>query len=718
MNMDYRRITFAAFKGLLISYLTLLILDYLDPGFVCFYLNLDYPLYLMVAFGVASFLYYTQEIEKSKLDRINRYATISFLGLLSLFILDGIFYFAFLEIPQTHLMITAIAFVVISFWLNRDKISLEGELEEELEEEREEEKRREEFVRMFSKVNRIPIFRSIAKWIYIEGWWYSVGLILIFLIGFGLRIFLANYMTVAVDEAQYTHLTSLGWLKYNCVETTVSGATYSRTPVYNLLNTIPYYFIEKPLLQLRLFNIIIFSTFFFPLYLIIKKIFKNKNVALLSVILVSINWYVIATTIVARSYTIFIILSLISLYLCYLIYLSRNSKKLLGYLVLITFVILINFHEGHAITSLHIIPILIFVLLIKIKHFSLKNKYLLFGLSIFCLAVIGSLYLRKDVFQYILDTLTFNYPNIYSDGLIFYGSVLSYINIIGILILTLAISYSIIYFLNYRKNFNLFLFSLYVCILPTLQIVFIEKNSYPRYLSYLTLPIIILVSYCIISLWKRKRACKVLACLAVILIISTSVVNISRLYCGDLDWQPHRPKHWQSYLKEVPENGTIITDFVGVPYFYRPDLKIYFLRDSPNDPEIIDKSGNLVYAVTTNEENKILFKNYIEEYINSNYVISKNQQYHYTTGFPKIMSIKHLETIVENSTNQEVYLIISHNLYEKKNQILNPELYEFIFKNSEVVEERFIYKSAFDNRELYNTKKRVLCLLVINKSSF
>ena len=83
------------------------------------------------------------------------------------------------------------------------------------------------------------------------------------------------------------------------------------------------------------------------------------------------------------------------------------------------------------------------------------------------------------------------------------------------------------------------------------------------------------------------------------------------------------------------------------------------------------------------------------------------------------MSIEHLKMILEHSNNQEVYIILSHNAYEKNNQRGNEELYKFIFNNSIVLNEKSIYKNPFDNR-VYNTNRnnnKLLSLIVIKKIS-
>lgn len=643
-----------------------------------------------------------------------------FLGMLLIVALQSIFPQPSLEWARTPVMIAAVVLGVVTFYLNRDKL---GEIEDEARQEEVEEKRREvEFGAKYPRINRVWGVRWVVRWMYKEGWWYSVGLILIIFVGLCLRIILAKYMIITIDEAQFTHSVSLGWVKYNQIGTTLSGATYHRTEIYNLLNTIPYYFVDSPLLKLRLFNIIIFSIITIPLYSIIKKIFKNKKVALLSIFLISINWYIIATTITARSYFIAGILSLILIYICYIIYIEKSKKQLFGYLILLNLVFLINFIVASSVFALHILPILFIIMLMRIKDFSLKDKYLISGILCFFFVGFILFYLRNDVVQYALEKFTLDFSNPYCEGLIFQGSVLSYINEIGLLILILIGLCPLIYFLIHHKNFNLFLYSLYISVIPILQIfLFGGKNTYPRYLFDLTIPVLILTSYFIVFFLKKKRFYKILAYSVLILIISTSLVNINNLYREELEWQPFTVKPWKTYLEQVPENGTVISDFAGIPSFYRPDLKMYWLKDNPYDGRLVDINGengeneDVDEDIIDREENKHLFKRYIEKHIINNYIVTENQLYYHTDGIPRIMSVEHLKAIVLNSNNQTVYFILSHNAYDRKNQKQNPELYEFIFENSILINEKFESRTPFDNR-IYDKEKKVLSILVIDKA--
>jgi len=83
----------------------------------------------------------------------------------------------FLGSFKLWLTIATIVFGALTFYMNRnvvDKIE-----DEKITEEKKEKKRKEEFSEKFPRINKIPIFRNIVKWMYKEGWWYVIILLLI-----------------------------------------------------------------------------------------------------------------------------------------------------------------------------------------------------------------------------------------------------------------------------------------------------------------------------------------------------------------------------------------------------------------------------------------------------------------------------------------------------------------------------------------------------------
>jgi hypothetical protein len=91
----------------------------------------------------------------------------------------------------------------LSFYLDRDKINkAEEEIEDEI---KEEEKRKNEFSKKYPKLNNIPFLRWIFRWMYGEGWSYSLGLIGIIVLGFILKYYISMSFVQDNDE-MYTYM--------------------------------------------------------------------------------------------------------------------------------------------------------------------------------------------------------------------------------------------------------------------------------------------------------------------------------------------------------------------------------------------------------------------------------------------------------------------------------------------------------------------------------
>ncbi|MDD4083001.1 MAG: glycosyltransferase family 39 protein, partial [Sphaerochaetaceae bacterium] len=104
---------------------------------------------------------------------------------------------------QVILTVLAILSGGLTFWHNRERVEKEID-QEQITEQGAEDKRRAEFASKFPRINKIPIFRNLVKWMYKEGWFYSISLIIVttlFLI-FGLN-HLGQFMSV--DEPKWVN---------------------------------------------------------------------------------------------------------------------------------------------------------------------------------------------------------------------------------------------------------------------------------------------------------------------------------------------------------------------------------------------------------------------------------------------------------------------------------------------------------------------------------
>ncbi|VVB94823.1 Dolichyl-phosphate-mannose-protein mannosyltransferase [uncultured archaeon] len=188
------------FRNLLGVYIVLFIFDYVSPGYVEFYIDLDWLLYPLVVTGAASLIFYAQKLKSSnnvRFEEIKR--LISYVFLVMLLITTAQSFAPELMIDwMTLLMLTAIALGVVTFYLNKDKLDA---IEEEARQEELGEKKREmEFPDKFPQINRLWGVRWIVRWMYKEGWWYSALVIILLVIGFSIRLYRLGDLSLWWDE--------------------------------------------------------------------------------------------------------------------------------------------------------------------------------------------------------------------------------------------------------------------------------------------------------------------------------------------------------------------------------------------------------------------------------------------------------------------------------------------------------------------------------------
>ena len=110
----------------------------------------------------------------------------------------------FIEKMQYMLVILAIVFGSLIFYVNREKI--ENLEEENGEEELSEEKRKLEFEEKFPILNKTFIIWWICKWFWKEWLKYSLGLIIIILLWLWLRFTAAIHLNTVIVEEEFHYI--------------------------------------------------------------------------------------------------------------------------------------------------------------------------------------------------------------------------------------------------------------------------------------------------------------------------------------------------------------------------------------------------------------------------------------------------------------------------------------------------------------------------------
>ena len=186
------------FLNLAVISLLLLILSQLDTIILWKFLSETLLFSALVVFIGASILFKfklndQRHIHSKSLSSFFHISPYFFLAVLIILAINQFAKLEVITLRNFHLTIIGIFFGFFAFYSNRDRI--EHELEDEKKKEEEKEKERaEDFEYRFPRINSIWGLRSIVKWMYKEGWAYSLGLIGIVAVGFVLRVWNLNYI--------------------------------------------------------------------------------------------------------------------------------------------------------------------------------------------------------------------------------------------------------------------------------------------------------------------------------------------------------------------------------------------------------------------------------------------------------------------------------------------------------------------------------------------
>ena len=275
-------------------------------------------------------------------------------------------------------------------------------------EKQEEEERRAEFKERLPRINRIPVIRWFIGWMYREGWFFSVALILLIFLGGYIR--LANidnpqihhdeFITVSVVQG---YLNTGDFVLWDSVNNQPIGE-YPRSFVYTWMvaQSVKVFGFDE--LGLR-FPTAIFGTLTIILVYFVFKKFTSKDIALIAAVAFTFNNYAIYLSRFARSYAVFLFVFLLLVYVIYscieeAFKIGAESKvgrkdtisqyrMFIGYAVLSVLLFFFSYHLS-PLTILIVIPVFIYICVKLIYHsihsrtvFTLQTKiFLCFSLLI------------------------------------------------------------------------------------------------------------------------------------------------------------------------------------------------------------------------------------------------------------------------------------------------------------------------------------------------
>ncbi len=226
---------------------------------------------------------------------------------------------------RTYLMVATALLGAVTFYLTRDTLAdIEVEARQE---EIAERKRDAEFVEKYPRVNMVWGLRRVVRWGYKEGWWCSGGLMLMVVVGFGLRIWNLGRLGLTFDEG-------VGWaVVEGILETGLpslpSGNMYLRGLPYLYLNALIASVFGTSEFTLRIVSVIAGTGSTILFFLIGKKAGVEQYLLLCGSALLSFHYWTITMSRWGRMYIFTVFLILLTLYFFLKLIEERTNRNCL-----------------------------------------------------------------------------------------------------------------------------------------------------------------------------------------------------------------------------------------------------------------------------------------------------------------------------------------------------------------------------------------------------
>jgi len=383
--------------GIDVLFIFLLLFNYL--GYLPEFWNMTYIFFFVLIVNTIFFTFKIKEIPegKRKDSKMIYYFSHFFLLGLVIIVLNQ-----FLKrqimidfMPEITGVIIALGF--LTFYANRNRVEKEIE-DEKVEEEKKEEKRYDEFGKKFPFWDRIPLVRRFVRWMYKEGWWYSVGLILIVVFGFILRVWKISHIGIINDEIfQVLAFKSLS----SYYVPFVGESLYLRGILISYLAYFFNYVGFSEIISIRLPSII-FGTLIIPLvYFISKRICSNKFFSLMIASFISVELMIIQFSRLSRFYIP------VSFFMLLLIYFDIRKKPKKSFLTIILSIIFLLFLSEFVFAIIILFAFIVSKIFVNRNFF--KNKTFLFVLiSLILFLAIFFIYMYFFQYMHLLNMISFN----------------------------------------------------------------------------------------------------------------------------------------------------------------------------------------------------------------------------------------------------------------------------------------------------------------------
>jgi len=580
------------------------------------------------------------------------------------------------DIGMNYLLIITGLFLIKPF---RDKlinlIKIKEIKEEENKEEQDEKTKSNEFSNKYPKINKFPFVRNIVGWMYKEGWGFSIGLLVIVLIGAYFR-WPSHFPT----NPGHFSLAALGILDHG-LPVLPSGMIYFRDPITLYLMAlsmkifgISLFSLKIPYFLISLFQIVL-------VYQVVKIICRQKKYGIFAAALIALSpWHIAYAQVVTHYYNslMFFILWSLFLFLKSSINifngLTNKSKSIYNILFFISVSLAVLVERGALILNILFIPYCIEK--VRIKNFVKLLLIIIFVIFTILVSSINLTVLPEDfvnlssalpagnlsIISRLLENINLNFKTFNYEFFKFFSKWFSlpvYIIVLGIIISIFNLRQ------NISKRKSICLLFLFFCIFLAFILLLGISNipsSNQRYLSPMIPLFFILISVSVsfiilvINHFYFKNSSKILVILFLILVIPG--ISQLRLFTGG-----------RSLIK-LPVGPTNINQNPSIIVDYRPLTSL--LNKLYKEGDIIISTEQETHSFFLGDKINYLLQTRRYEKKSWIYYAKDNSGdlYYIYTGNLIIKNAEHLLKIIEDSLkdNRRVWLITGYDLIESNDR--------------------------------------------------
>jgi len=629
-KINYYKIIKHLTIGIDVLFVFMLLFNYLN--YLPEFWNMTYIFFFVVAVNAIFLAFKINKIpeNKRKDSKMIYYFSHFFLLSLVLIVLNQFLKRQFIIDFLPEISALAIGLGFLTFYAYRNKVEKEIE-DEKVSEEKAEKKRFDEFGKRFPFWDRIPVLRRFVRWMYKEGWWYSVGLILLIVVFSAIYIYNLGRQYMWTDEVY--SFTAAKMILQKGVPIFDTGLKYFGSLFYHYILSVSMYFFGVNEFGGRIINVLFTIGTSLLIYMFFRD--KSKLLGLIGIFLFLTTNLTLAMVRETRMYSMLTFLFLFSVYCFYnaLINKRKLNHKVkifsigidfnLWWLILFCITFYLSF-QTHPLSSIFVFGLLIYYFLLNIK-FGIKKKYLLPILFLVIISFIGTFYQFKtiNIIEAFSEQTTLNWAVNNKINPPYYLNLLK-MNV-PFYYVSFCLAIALLLFIR-DKKFLLITSILFICI----YVISYQRQLQERYLYFLIPLIILVIIYGIYFLTRMFIKDSYLKYLVIFIFLLLLI------------------SHLGLFFKEVNEINKYTENSISkhkkyefekvINYINNLNLKNELLiADSHATPTLFNEGLDVNYMLITKQDYRSSEK--IDPYFNMPYLIYGSQEYNQILSYNKVIIV-------------------------------------------------------------------------------